>query len=187
MPEPERWALAPSARVFFALWPGAEVRQALMHVGLKMHRQVQGKLTREESVHMTLLFLGETPTERLEALTRLAAGIAFEPFTLSLEQADCWKHNKIAWVAPLETPPALARLVSALEQRAAAQGFRFDRRPFAAHVTLLRKARCGPLDLQMPCIRWEVRDFALVRSELGSNGSRYSLIGRWPPQAVANV
>ena len=174
MPEPA------SARVFFALWPDAEVRHALMQVGLKMHRQVDGKLTREESVHMTLLFLGATPVERLDALTELAATVPFEAFTLHIGKADCWKHNKVAWVAPPATPPALTRLVSGLEERVAAEGFRFDRRAFAPHITLVRKAHCVPLDLKMPHIQWDVRNFVLVRSELDSNGSRYAVIGCWP-------
>lgn len=176
-----RIASSNSARVFFALWPDAEVRQALMRVGLKMHRQLDGKLAREESIHMTLLFLGDTPEERLAELAAAAATVPFEPFTFTIEQADCWKHNKVAWVAPRDTPPALARLVSGLEERIAAEGLRFDRRPFAPHITLVRKARCAPLELNMPRIRWEVREFVLVRSELDSNGSRYAVSGRWPP------
>jgi 2'-5' RNA ligase len=179
MPEPA------SARVFFALWPDAEVRHALMQVGLKMHRQVDGKLTREESVHMTLLFLGATPVERLGALTELAATVPFEAFTLHIGKADCWKHNKVAWVAPVTTPPALIRLVESLERRTAAEGFGFDARSFAPHVTLVRKARCVPLDLKPPRIQWDVREFVLVRSELDSNGSRYHPIGRWPPVSQA--
>ena len=67
-----------------------------------------------------------------------------------------------------------------LEERVAAGGFRFDRRAFAPHITLVRKARCVPLDLKMPRIQWDVRNFVLVRSELDSNGSRYVVIGCWP-------
>jgi 2'-5' RNA ligase len=179
MPETRREPV-PSARVFFALWPDAEVRQALMQLALKIHRQVEGKLTREDSVHMTLLFLGDTPVERLGTLAELAATVPFEAFTLDIGKADCWKHNKIAWVAPLTTPPPLARLVEQLERGAAAQGFPVDPRPFAPHLTLVRKARCVPLDVKLPRIRWDVREFVLMRSELDSNGSRYHPIGRWP-------
>jgi 2'-5' RNA ligase len=169
------------ARVFFALWPDPAVRQALVQVGIKMHRQLEGRLTRAESIHMTLLFLGDTAVERLPELARAAAAVPFESFSLHIDTADCWKHNKVAWVAPRDTPAPLARLVSALEERVAEEGFRFDRRPFAPHITLVRKARCGPLELNLPRIRWAVREFVLVRSELDSNGSRYAVIGRWPP------
>ncbi len=94
-------------------------------------------------MHMTLLFLGNTPVERLGALAELAAAVPFEAFTLHIGKADCWRHNKIAWVAPSASPPALARLVESLERLAAAAGFAFDARPFVPHLTLVRKARCS--------------------------------------------
>ena len=174
----------PTARVFFALWPDAAVRRALMQVGLKLHRQVDGKLAREESVHMTLLFLGDTPVDRLDALRTAAAAAPFESFTLPIEQAGCWNHNKVVWVAPMQTPPALARLVDGLERQVAAQGFAFDRRAFAPHITLVRKAHRMALESKVPSIEWRVREFVLMRSELNSNGSRYEVIGRWPPSAA---
>ncbi len=187
MPEPEsrQGAAVPAARVFFALWPDAEARQALMQLALKIHRQVDGKLTRDESVHMTLLFLGDIPVERLGALADLADTVAFEPFTLHIGKAGCWKHNQIAWVAPSTVPPELERLVKGLERRAAAEGFAFDARPFTPHLTLVRKARCTLLDMELQRIQWDVREFVLVRSELDSNGSRYQPIGRWPPVSQA--
>ena len=176
MPEaPERG----SARMFFALWPGADVRRSLMRQGLKMQRALGGKLTREESVHLTLVFLGDVALERLPALQARAAAVRFEPFVLRVEQAGCWRHNGIGWVAPSETPFALTRLVAGLEDALQGEGFRFDRRPYAAHITLLRKARCAPMDAAMPAIDWPVRDFVLVRSELGHEGSRYTIVERW--------
>jgi RNA 2',3'-cyclic 3'-phosphodiesterase len=181
MPDAGQGAAVPTARVFFALWPDAEVRQSLMQVALKIHRQVDGKLTRDESLHMTLLFLGDIPVERLGTLADLAATVAFEPFTLLIDKAGCWKHNRIAWVAPSTVPPKLERLVKGLERRAAAEAFAFDARPFAPHVTLVRKARCAVLDVEPLRIQWDVRELVLVRSELDSNGSRYRPIGRWPP------
>jgi 2'-5' RNA ligase len=188
------------------------VRQALMQLALQVHRQTDGKLTRADSVHMTLLFLGDTPVERLHMLEELAATVAFEAFTLDIAKVGCWKHNQIAWVAPPTTPPPLARLVEQLGRGAAAREFPVETRPFAPHLTLIRKARCAGLDwargvgldrargagldcacgagfdsargagldVDPPPIRWDVREFVLVRSELGQGGSRYHPIGRWP-------
>jgi 2'-5' RNA ligase len=164
--------------MFFALWPGADVRRSLTRQGLKMQRLLGGKLTREESVHLTLVFLGDVGLERLPALQARAAAVRFEPFVLRLEQAGCWRHNGIGWVGPNETPAALVRLVAGLEDALEGEGFRFDRRPYAAHITLLRKARCAPMDPGMPAIDWPVRDFVLVRSELNDEGSRYTIVER---------
>lgn len=174
-----------TARIFFALWPEAEVRGRLMRQGLKMHRLVGGKLTREESVHLTLVFLGDVAPERVPALQARAAAVRFAPFVLRVEQAGCWRHNGIGWVGPNQTPAALVGLVAGLEDALAGEGFLFDRRPYAAHITLLRKARCTPMEAKMSAIDWPVRDFVLVRSELNNEGSRYTIVARWKAQEEA--
>jgi 2'-5' RNA ligase len=171
--------------MFFALWPDAEVRRQLMRQGSNMRRLLGGKLTREESVHLTLVFLGEVALERLPALQAHAAAVRFEPFVLRLEQAGCWRHNGIGWVGPSQTPAALVGLVTGLEDALEGEGFRFDRRPYAAHITLLRKARCAPMDGGMPAIDWPVREFVLVRSELDNEGSRYTIVQRWDAREEA--
>lgn len=127
---------------------------------------------------MTLLFLGAVPTERLEQLTA-SASIPFTPFGLVFDTAGCWNHNKIAWVAPSVTPLALSKLVSALTLAVRAAGFELERRPFAPHITVVRKVRCTPLDPAMSKIEWRVTEYVLVRSELNREGSVYSVIGRW--------
>jgi 2'-5' RNA ligase len=174
----------PAARVFFALWPEPGLQAALARYGRVLLRELGGKPTREDSVHMTLLFLGDVDESRLPALQAAAAAVHFAPHSLRIDTTQCWRHNKIAWVGPRETPAPLAELVARLEAQVGQAGFAFDRRPFAAHVTLLRKAHCRPLDMPMPAVDWRVEDFVLVRSQLdapqhGAGGSRYSVIGRW--------
>jgi len=128
---------------------------------------------------MTLLFLGEVPETRLDALHQAAAGVCVEPFLLLLDRAACWRHNRIAWVGPRRTPPALEDLVGQLRVRVAAAGFTFEGKPFAAHVTLVRNAICRALDDAIEPIEWAVRDFVLVRSVADAEGSNYAVIGRW--------
>ena len=58
-------------------------------------------------------------------------------------------------------------------------GFEPERRPYAAHVTLARKAR--PLrfqELQRP-LSWLVGDFVLVASRTGGEPPRYRVLKRW--------
>jgi 2'-5' RNA ligase len=179
MSETEPARAAATARVFFALWPNDAVRHELAHRGERMHRLLGGKPTRAESIHMTLLFLGDVPAARIEALQGVGDRIVFEPFALEVNEAGCWKHNKVAWIAPSQMPPALMRLVAGLQSAAASEGFAFDRRPFAPHITVVRKSHCVPLPALAP-VTWPVADFVLVRSELNSEGSRYNVIGRWP-------
>jgi 2'-5' RNA ligase len=76
-------------------------------------------------------------------------------------------------------PGALARLAEALGAGLRAEGFALERRPFAVHVTLIRKARgAGPLPELRP-VDWPVGEFVLVRSLLSSAGSRYEPLERF--------
>ena len=178
---------APTARVFFALWPDAQVRAGLMRQGLQMHSTLGGKLTHADSVHLTLVFLGEVGPEQLPRLQTRASSVRFAPFVLCIDRAGCWRHNSIGWVAPQQTPAQLQHLVDALESALGEEGFEFDHRAYAAHITLLRKARCAPMEAKVPAIEWPVREFVLMRSELHSQGSRYSTIGRWAAHEEDNA
>jgi 2'-5' RNA ligase len=54
-----------------------------------------------------------------------------------------------------------------------------ERRPFAAHVTLIRKARAAELP-PLPALDWPVDEFLLVRSLVSSSGSTYEMLERFP-------
>jgi 2'-5' RNA ligase len=168
-----------TVRVFFALWPDARVRAALHTHGWALHRELGGKLTRADSVHLTLLFLGNIPEGRLPPVIRLADDVRFQPFDMTIDTVRCWRHNRIAWAGPSRMPASLTDLVRQLEVAAREAGFAWDERPYAAHVTLVRKARCRPVDIGPVAVQWPVREFVLVRSQVDSTGSRYSVIGRW--------
>jgi len=168
------------ARVFFALWPEPGVQSQLYGCGRELQRRLGGKVTREESVHLTLVFLGEVRLDRLDLLHGLAAAVDFAPFTLEVDSAGFWPHNQIAWLAPRSTPQPLLALVEALRGGLTNAGFRVETRPYAVHITVVRKAQPRPFDPVVPPVAWPVKEFVLVRSVLDSEGSRYTAIGRWP-------
>jgi len=60
--------------------------------------------------------------------------------------------------------------------------FNLERRPFAAHVTLIRKARAPRALPPLPSVDWPVDEFVLVRSLLSNEGSRYAVLERFPLQ-----
>jgi RNA 2',3'-cyclic 3'-phosphodiesterase len=130
-------------RLFFALWPDADTRTALDRTGKWLHRHWEGRRTRPETLHLTLVFLGTVDASRLDELRELAAQVRAEKFALNLDQAGCWRHNRVGWLGAGETPPALAILLADLESRLVSSLFRFDKRAFVPHITLLRKARCA--------------------------------------------
>ncbi len=149
---------------------------------------------RRDTLHMTLAFVGEVPAQRIGILRQAAAGVTGQVFTLTLDRLACWRHNRIAWVGCSQAPLPLLTLVGQLAERLADAGLPLEARDFAAHVTLLRNARCQPLAEAEP-IAWPVHDFVLAESQLASSsklsqgageGAHYHIIGRWPlmPSAV---
>ena len=168
------------ARLFFALWPEPAVQAALAQIGRDLQRRLGGKPTRRESIHLTLAFLGDIALEKMGDVESAAARTAFEAFSFALDTAGCWKHNGIAWIGPSVTPQPMLQLAGSLAGALLDAGFHVDGRPYAAHVTVLRKARCTPLDLTVAPVHWLASEFVLVRSELNAEGSRYSVVGRWP-------
>ncbi|MEW5787474.1 MAG: RNA 2',3'-cyclic phosphodiesterase [Pseudomonadota bacterium] len=183
------------SRVFFALWPDVVTRRALAAASRRVHERLGGKATRPDTLHLTLVFVGDVDDARLPDLHGAAARVQAPAFDLLLDRPDCWRHNQVAHLGPSRTPPALLNLVGELEAHLAAAGVAFDERPYRAHVTLVRKADCGRMtvgggdgemgnrEMENPPtapIPWAVGDFLLVKSSLRPEGARYEQLGRWP-------
>ena len=159
-------------RLFFAAWPPAESARALEGWA----RGLQGRVVPAEKIHLTLAFLGEASAEKAAAAARRVRGRAHE---LPIELARHWKHNGIVWAGPREAPPALEALVEALQLELFRAEFILERRAFAAHVTLLRKAPAPPAFPPLPAVGWPVREFVLARSAVSPRGSTYEIVERF--------
>ncbi len=170
----------PTARLFFALWPAGRTRGALAQVADKLHRRCGGKLTRAQTIHLTLVFLGDIPVARIDELREAMSGLCGAGFALNIVRLGWWKHNRIAWAGPADIPAELNELVAEMRKRLGESGFAFDTRGFAPHVTLLRKAQCAEQAFFPVEIDWRVQDFVLVRSVLSTAGAAYEVVGRWP-------
>jgi 2'-5' RNA ligase len=170
--------MAESHRLFFAVWPDEAAVQALHEAASEAHVQCGGRLMRRETLHLTLAFLGEIPAGRWIDATAAAAGIAVAPFTVTLDRVEYWKHNRIVWAGGQSEP--LAALASSLQAGLRAVGFQLETRPFVAHMTLLRDARCAAPPALVAPISWPVREFTLVESKLPKAGPKYEIVGRWP-------
>ena len=164
-------------RLFFALWPPREAAEALHTWALLAQRATGGRVTRAETIHLTLAFLGEVEA----GLACVLQGIPIEGkrHSLPIEEARFWAHNRIVWAGPRETPEALGSLSSSLSLQLKEKGFRTESRKFAAHITLIRKAREAGALPPLPVVDWPVGEIVLVRSQLSAAGSRYEVIGRF--------
>jgi 2'-5' RNA ligase len=153
-------------RLFFASWPPPAVAHALARWAAEAQRDCGGHAAREELIHLTLAFLGDAqPEPALELARRVRAA----PSSFVLTEARYWGHHRIVWVGPKECPPRLAALARELGET----------REFAAHVTLLRKARAPRRLPELPALEWPVKEFFLMNSHLGPEGPSYEVLGRY--------
>jgi len=167
-------------RIFFALWPSDEERAALAAWQAPLSKLCGGRAMRADTLHATLVFLGDVPERRLEALQLAAQEVEARAFQLTFDVAHYWGHNHILFAAASNVPPLLLELVDKLEQSLVKHRFSFEKRPYKLHLTLLRHAKCSDvLQPAMPRVVWQVRDFAMVRSAPDENGANYQVLARF--------
>ena len=75
-------------RLFFALCPPASGARALAQWAADVQRGAGGRATREETIHLTLAFLGEADPDRALAAARGTRG---RRFGLPVETARYWR------------------------------------------------------------------------------------------------
>lgn len=169
-----------SKRLFFALWPDPPAADALHRLAERLHGVYGGRPMRRDTLHLTLAFLGDVAVDRIAALCEVAAAISAEPFRLDLDRLGYWSGNRVLWAGCSTPPDALRRLAETLQSDLRAAGFSLERRPFAAHVTLLRKARCDVLPAEHPVIGWTAEQWGLVESAAADGVPHYLPLQRWP-------
>ena len=175
-PKPGREAASPTVRCFVALQPDQDALERLDRLAREEHARVPtARRMRRENLHLTLAFIGALDAGRArEVAARLAAGPP-APFDWSLAAVGAFAGARVLWVGGADVQlDALAARVRALLDEL---DVRFDRKPFVAHVTLLRDvprdaARVAARRIEPP-IRWHAGAPVLLESRNDSNGVRY--------------
>jgi RNA 2',3'-cyclic 3'-phosphodiesterase len=145
--------------------------------------------------HLTLLFLGEIPNERVgtivDALTPLGAAMA--PFDLTLEGVGAFpsaERPRVVWVGAKEGAAELSRLAGLVRQALPAGKGAAREGPFVPHLTLFRvrsgtdRRRAEELlngaATAPPARRLRVREFVLKESELSARGATHRTVATFP-------
>ncbi|MFN3918677.1 MAG: RNA 2',3'-cyclic phosphodiesterase [Methylohalobius sp.] len=166
-------------RLFFALWPDEGVLEKLVRVRKELGLNA-GKSVDCQKFHITLLFLGEVPEDKIEALKALAEQLPLAPCELTLDRLEHWVRPAVLCLTASHPPQPLTRLVEELRRGVRKLGFALERRPFRPHLTLARQVKKRIANRQIEPLPWPVHEFTLVESELDSQGSRYTVLDRWP-------
>ncbi len=189
MPKPvESW------RLFIAVELPRDVRQKIkQHIDQLRIRlpYVRASWVSEDNLHLTIKFLGDTPVDRVEAVTKAVAIAADKTTAFEINIAGCGafpsrgKPN-VLWIGLEDLAGGLKQLYRYIEDSCSAAGLAKDTRPFHSHLTIarLRDSRGAREIAQLHLAHgFEAQTFAandvcLIRSELSSAGSRYTVLSR---------
>jgi 2'-5' RNA ligase len=142
-------------RLFIAVNFDDPVKRRLLEAQAEIRaKSLRGNFSREENLHLTLVFLGECPGERLPEIRRLMGQIAGPPQELSFSGLGCFSRaRKELWYLEAQEGPGLERLREIQKELSSgllALGLPVDTRPFRAHITLGREIRRIPGDDRSP-------------------------------------
>jgi 2'-5' RNA ligase len=168
-----------SMRLFFGIGLDSQAKQ---HIQDWLSQQVESKraFTKPDNLHLTLAFLGLTPSEFLPELERFAQSLTIEPFTLQFEQHDYWQDTGIFFLKPHTIPSQLAELANALRTKGESMGLYQNPYAFAPHISLSRGNKLKP-NVIKPITPFElcVNSFSLYHSHQSEQGLVYEPIARF--------
>jgi 2'-5' RNA ligase len=174
-------------RAFFALWPDAAVRQALMRTADQIPPGDAGRLQRVKSdrYHLTLAFLGNIEARQIEAAERAAGAVCAPAFVLRLDSIGHFAGPNVVWIGPGTICRELAQLKTELDRELLRFGLPVAAGAFAPHISCLRGVRAAP-DAAAIQIDWPVTEFVLVKTVVKDGVSQYKIAGRWPLASPAS-
>jgi 2'-5' RNA ligase len=157
---------------------------------------------RPESLHLTLKFIGEKPSEAVEVIKRALSGIRAGAIEISFRGYGFFPTSnapRVFWIG-ISAGPELAALARSVDETTAAFGVPKEAHAFSPHLTLARRSGSGAphgvktdgpnpvLQLlqkrleAMPALDFgtiTAREFYLYNSQLMRGGARYTKIARF--------
>lgn len=185
-----------TVRTFIAIELDAALKQDLRRV----QRQLDGQLAprsvrwvREQGIHLTLKFLGDTPLDQVDEIAAAVAGatVDVDPIDVVVGGLGCFPNTRrprVIWVGLKDPSGELLRLQDAVEVHVSPLGYPRETRPFRPHLTLGRVHR----QASKPSVRevgqlvettdpgilrtMTVDSLSFIRSDLKPSGAVYTTL-----------
>lgn len=144
--------------------------------------------TRQEGMHLTLKFLGETEDKRITKIKK-ALDMAVDDmptFSLSVSSMGVFpdmRRPRVIWIGLNEAGTNLIRLQKGVEEEMKKIGFQSENRRFTPHITLGRIRSNKNMDKLLKLIEeersfelggYDVSAIHLIKSELKPSGAVYT-------------
>jgi RNA 2',3'-cyclic 3'-phosphodiesterase len=165
-------------RLFFALWPGDDVRKRLAREARRFVDGPQAKAIPADNFHITLAFLGPVEARKLSGVLAAASRVEAAPFSLNVGRIEAWADARILCFTPEPSQP-LHALADRLRFNLFTDGLQPDRKEFRPHITVAREWSQSEVAGSIGPFEWTAHEFVLVESESSREGSHYRIIDRW--------
>jgi 2'-5' RNA ligase len=169
--------MAGDERLFFAMLPPPAIQAELGRLAAWGERRCGGHAVAPENMHLTLLYLGELAPGAAATAREAAAVQRFASFEVTLDRIEYWPGPRLYCAVPAVPVPGAAALAASLRAALRGRGA-LPERPFAAHVTLLRRPR-RLHELSMLPVAWMASEFCLMRSRRIGGELHYAPIDSW--------
>jgi 2'-5' RNA ligase len=156
---------------------------------------------RPESLHVTLKFIGERPTDDVAGIKQALMEMKAEPLQLKFRGYGFFpgaKAARVFWLG-IDSGPQLASLANSVDERLFKTGIPKEAHPFSPHLTLARSGSGAPKlrKTDRPNLRFvrlqgklaamstpefgtmTAHEFFLYKSQLAPGGSRYTKIEKF--------
>jgi 2'-5' RNA ligase len=185
--------MAETVRTFIAIELPPEVRAFLADAQQRLKRAGGDvRWVRPDLVHLTLVFLGDVPTDMLADLEKSVreAAAPFAPLALRVQGTGRFPPRglpRVVWVGIEEPTGRLVELQKALAAATAAFAEKVEDRAYTAHLTLGRvKSPRGGRDLSAAVDAmsgqtgptFEAREVTVFRSDLSPQGPTYTPLAK---------
>ena len=172
-----------SRYLFFALRPDAQATQRIRALAVEQREAhgLEGKITEDEQLHVTVCFLGpvsKLPPDAVAMADAAARTMQAAPFALTLDRVKSFPGSNAFVLCRENDCKPLVQLRNRLLVALARSGrFRLERREFRPHVTLMHDPHLVGL-LEVEPVSWTASELLLMRSHHGL--APYQVLGRYP-------
>ena len=190
-------------RVFIALDIDDDIRSRLelFQDGVRGFAP-EARWVRPESMHLTLKFIGEKPSDTVEEIKKALEGIRAGAIEISFRGYGFFPTStapRVFWVG-MGAGPELTALAKSVDEATAALGIPREEHEFSPHLTLARRGGSGAPHWRkgdrenpafqrlqeklaaMPALEFgtmTAREFFLYQSQLMRGGAQYTKIARF--------
>ncbi|MGK7947835.1 MAG: RNA 2',3'-cyclic phosphodiesterase [Xenococcaceae cyanobacterium] len=175
-------------RLFVGIFPSQSTQKQLHQAAASWCKNLQTevRLLKPELLHLTVKFIGNVESTRLNDLTTAFLKISgnLPSASLDIKQFKLFPNQRKPRVvaADIERSPELNYLVQCCEESFSNLGIIRDPRAFQPHITLARARRWQKENISPYTFRLvePIESIALVHSQLSREGAKYRVIASVP-------